>query len=36
MTDTQYALERALSFAEDYGLRAPIILAPLPGATPVQ
>ena len=35
MTDTQEALKRALSFARDYGLQVPIILAPMPGATPV-
>ena len=35
MTDTQDVLKRALSFADDYGLQVPIILAPMPGATPV-
>ena len=35
MTDTQSVLKRALSFADDYGLQVPIILAPMPGATPV-
>ena len=35
MTDTQDVLKRALSFANDYGLQVPIILAPMPGATPV-
>jgi nitronate monooxygenase len=35
MTDTQDVLRRALSFADDYGLQVPIILAPMPGATPV-
>jgi nitronate monooxygenase len=35
MTNARGALKRALSFANDYGLQAPIILAPMPGATPV-
>ena len=35
MTDTQDVLRRALSFADGYGLQAPIMLAPMPGATPV-
>lgn len=35
MRNTQKVLNRARSFADDYSLQAPIILAPMPGATPV-
>ena len=35
MADTQEVLKRAISFAHDYGFQVPVILAPMPGATPV-